>query len=71
MSLQPLIKWTGGKEQELKYIIPCLPKTINRYFEPFIGGGALYFNMKQNKMFINDKSNELIALYNCNELPCR
>lgn len=65
MSLQPLIKWAGGKEQELKYIIPCLPKTINRYFEPFIGGGALYFNMKQNKMFINDKSNELIALYNC------
>ena len=36
MSLQPLIKWTGGKEQELKYIIPYLPKTINKYFEPFI-----------------------------------
>ena len=65
MSLKPLIKWAGGKEQELKFIIPYLPKTINRYFEPFIGGGALYFNMKQNEMFINDKSNELIALYNC------
>ena len=43
MSLQPLIKWAGGKEQELDKIIPNLPKKINKYYEPFIGGGALYF----------------------------
>ena len=39
--LQPIIKWPGGKEKELKYILPNLPK-FNRYFEPFVGGGALH-----------------------------
>jgi DNA adenine methylase len=62
--LSPILKWAGGKEQELKYIHPCLPKKINNYYEPFIGGGAVYFSLNANKMFINDKSHELINLYN-------
>lgn len=62
--LSPIIKWAGGKEQELKYIHPCLPKKINSYYEPFIGGGAVYFSVNAKKMFINDKSHELINLYN-------
>lgn len=62
--LSPIIKWAGGKEQELKYILPCLPKKINRYYEPFVGGGAVYFSIDANKMHINDKSYELINLYN-------
>lgn len=62
--LSPILKWAGGKEQELKYIHPCLPKKINNYYEPFIGGGAVYFSLDANKMFINDKSHELINLYN-------
>lgn len=62
--LSPILKWAGGKEQELKYIHPCLPKKINNYHEPFIGGGAVYFSLNANKMFINDKSHELINLYN-------
>lgn len=62
--LSPILKWAGGKEQELKYIHPCLPKKINNYYEPFIGGGAVYFSIDATKMFINDKSYELINLYN-------
>ena len=62
--LSPILKWAGGKEQELKYIHPCLPSTIKNYYEPFIGGGAVYFSVDANKMFINDKSHELIDLYN-------
>lgn len=61
--LSPLLKWAGGKEQELKYIHPCFPKKINHYYEPFVGGGAVYFSIDTSKMFINDKSHELINLY--------
>ena len=62
--LSPILKWAGGKEQELKHIHPNMPKQIKNYYEPFIGGGAVYFSIDANKSFINDKSNELIALYN-------
>lgn len=62
--LSPILKWAGGKEQELKYIHPKLPKKINNYYEPFIGGGAVYFSLNINNFYINDKSNELIELYN-------
>lgn len=61
--LQPIIKWPGGKEKELKYILPNLPQ-FNRYFEPFVGGGAVFMAIKANKYFINDYSSELISLYN-------
>ena len=61
--LYPLLKWAGGKEQELKYIIPNLPEKFENYYEPFVGGGAVYAAIQSNKYFINDKSNELISLY--------
>ena len=62
--LSPILKWAGGKEQELKYIHPNMPNKIKNYYEPFVGGGAVYFSIDANKLFINDKSDELIALYN-------
>ena len=62
--LTPILKWAGGKEQELKHIHPAMPKKINNFYEPFIGGGAVYFSIDSKKMFINDKSHELINLYN-------
>jgi len=61
--LSPILKWPGGKERELKYIIPDLPCKINKYYEPFVGGGAVYTAISANKYFINDKSTELISLY--------
>ena len=62
--LKPIVKWAGGKEQELKYIQPKMPKKFNNYFEPFVGGGAVYFNIGiEHKKFINDKSDELINIF--------
>ena len=63
--MNPIIKWAGGKEKELPYIKENLPNNINRYIEPFIGGGAVYFNLDIKKSIINDKSEELINLYRC------
>ena len=62
--LKPFLKWPGGKTKELKVIIPNLPEKINNYYEPFIGGGAVYFAVTNAKhYFINDKSKDLIDLY--------
>jgi DNA adenine methylase len=61
--LYPILKWAGGKEQELKYIIPNLPDKFENYYEPFVGGGAVYTALQAQQYFINDKSNELINLY--------
>ena len=62
--LKPFIKWPGGKNRELKYIIPNLPKQIKNYYEPFIGGGAVYFSINNaSAYFINDKSKDLINLF--------
>lgn len=60
--LASLLKWAGGKEQELRYILPMIPP-FQRYFEPFVGGGAVFFSIQAQKKFINDKSSELICLY--------
>lgn len=62
--LSPVVKWAGGKEQELKYILPNVPDNFVRFIEPFVGGGAVYFSMKNKDMLINDKSVELTSLYN-------
>ncbi len=60
--LEPIVKWAGGKEKELKYIIPNMPHFDN-YYEPFVGGGSVYTALQSKKAFINDKSEELISLY--------
>ena len=61
--LSPLIKYPGGKEKELNYILPALPREISHYYEPFVGGGAVYFAISAEKYYINDKSDELVSLY--------
>jgi DNA adenine methylase len=60
--LTSFLKWAGGKEQELKYILPLIPPFEN-YYEPFVGGGAVLFSLRAQKKFINDKSPELFNLY--------
>ena len=62
-NLSPIVKWAGGKEQELKYILPNVPDNFVRFIEPFVGGGAVYFSMGNINKLINDKSDELTALY--------
>ena len=60
--LTSFLKWAGGKEQELKYILPLIPPFEN-YYEPFVGGGAVLFSLRAQRKFINDKSPELFNLY--------
>src|SRR2546429_930602 len=60
--LTPLLKWAGGKEQELKHILPLIP-SFNAYYEPFVGGGAVLFAIQSPKKLINDKSPDLINFY--------
>ena len=40
---RPILKWAGGKAQLLPQLIPHFPTQFNRYFEPFLGAGAIYF----------------------------
>lgn len=60
---KPLLKWAGGKTQLLPELSAKLPKRYNRYIEPFIGGGALFFWLHPNQGVIADSNPELINLY--------
>lgn len=59
----PIVKWVGGKRQLLFELLKNMPKTYNRYFEPFIGGGALFFELQPDHAYISDMNEELINLY--------
>lgn len=65
--MKPFIKWPGGKDSELKYILPAKPKVIRNYIEPFLGGGAVFFAIEDDDVtgnfYLNDLSNDLINTY--------
>lgn len=60
---KPPIKWVGGKRQLLSQLGPLTPKSFGHYYEPFLGGGALFFSLKPNKATLIDLNPELINLY--------
>ena len=62
-NIKPIVKWSGGKKDELKQILPHIPDNISTYLEPFIGGGAVYFHLNPEKSVINDVHKELVDLY--------
>jgi DNA adenine methylase len=62
-TLAPLVKWSGGKSDEIKLFEDFIPKEYDTYLEPFIGGGALFFKLAPKKGVISDVHNELIDLY--------
>ena len=61
--LQPILKWVGGKRQLIKEISPLIPRNISTYVEPFVGGGAVLFNVQPKRAIINDLNEELINTY--------
>ncbi|WP_209122717.1 DNA adenine methylase [Alkalihalobacillus sp. BA299] len=64
--VKPFVKWPGGKSAELEIIHQYMPKTMNNYIEPFLGGGACFLSIKKERYhqaYVNDFSSELIALY--------
>ena len=67
LDVHPFVKWAGGKTQLLEVIESHLPETFNRYFEPFVGGGALLFKLQPKAFSINDSNEELICVYKCLE----
>ena len=64
---KPFVKWAGGKRQLIPILNENLPKTFGTYFEPFLGGGALLFNMlterNDQKCSISDLNSDLVLSY--------
>lgn len=61
--IYPIVKWVGGKRQLMFELLNNMPENYNRYFEPFIGGGALFFELQPDNAYISDMNEELINLY--------
>lgn len=61
---RPFVKWAGGKSQLLEQMSEYFPKEFKRYFEPFLGGGAVFFKLKPENAILSDKNYELINAYN-------
>lgn len=67
--IHPFVKWAGGKTQLLQQLYESVPAQFDRYFEPFLGGGALFFyliTMKSDKFiaYLSDINPELTNSYN-------
>jgi DNA adenine methylase len=60
----PFVKWVGGKRQLLNEIEKHIPEQFSRYYEPFVGGGAVLFHVQPKNAVINDSNEELVNLYN-------
>ena len=58
----PFVKWAGGKRQLLPELLRRIPK-FTTYYEPFIGGGALFFSLQPKKAIINDFNRDLVNTY--------
>ena len=62
-SVAPFVKWAGGKRQLLPQIKERMPEKYNSYFEPFVGGGAVIFELLPTNALINDINKALINAY--------
>jgi DNA adenine methylase len=58
--MKPLVKYRGGKSNEIPNIGRHIPGYRGRYIEPFFGGGALYFHLEPKRAVINDINSKRI-----------
>src|SRR5689334_14871719 len=61
--IKPFLKWAGGKRWLFESGQYSIPKTANRYIEPFLGGGAAFFEARPSNAFLSDANSRLIELY--------
>ena len=60
---RPFVKWAGGKRQLLPQLLRHVPEQFNRYYEPFVGGGALFFALRPQQAVLTDVNERLIRTY--------
>ena len=63
MSTTPFLKWVGSKRQLLPELRKHVPTSFERYFEPFVGGGALFFDVAPRVAFLGDQNSRLVTTY--------
>lgn len=61
--MNPVIKYRGGKARDLDKFIKYIPADYDRYIEPFLGGGALFFFLEPRKSILNDRNKKLMIFY--------
>lgn len=62
-NIAPFVKWAGGKRQLISQIKERMPRQFNNYYEPFVGGGAVVFELLPERAVINDINRALINAY--------
>ena len=63
--IEPFLKWPGGKRWLVSRHSELFPKKYERYFEPFLGGGAVFFSLLPTKGLLSDANSELVNAYRC------
>ena len=61
--MKPLVKYRGGKSKEIPLFIKYIPDDFDTYYEPFFGGGAVFFYLEPQRAVINDVNARLMAFY--------
>jgi DNA adenine methylase len=62
---RPFLKWAGGKGQLIQQYLAHFPKDFSTYYEPFLGGGAIFFHLQPRQSVLSDINAELVNVYCC------